>query len=313
MENQTPKPAPETKVETPVDQVNANDVDLTAMLKFKTEEAPVEKKDEPKKDEPKKEEEKPKSKEWAALTKKEKEIREEKTKLKQEKEEIEKKEKIINDFNTKLELAKKDVSAGIQLFEELTGTPWETYVDWLAQGPEGENPLATYSKKKKEQEEENKKNEEIQALTTKQKGEAKSALLKYVEAQGEKFELIQSVGAENGVEAVMAKIEEDYNKTGKVPSDETIEKWFAEVEENCATYLKEVATKSKKARSLFTPTGDEVKKTVEIQPQSEKVKTDKITLSNEDISEVPRKEIDINELPWDKQIEHLSSMLKFKN
>lgn len=68
-----------------------------------------------------------------------------------------------------------------------------------------------------------------------------------------------------------------------------------------------------KKQDPFTPNGDEVKPTVVNQPQSEKPKTDKITLSNDDISEVPRKEVDINSLPWDKQIEHLSSMLKFKN
>lgn len=49
----------------------------------------------------------------------------------------------------------------------------------------------------------------------------------------------------------MEKIEEEYNRTGKVPSDETIEKWFAEVEENCGEYLKQVG-KSKKARSLYS-------------------------------------------------------------
>lgn len=307
MENENGTPAVEAEA------VESQEVDLTSMLKFK-EEAPAEVEDKPApKVEPKKEDEKnPSSKEWAAFTKKDKEIREEKQALKKEKEEIEATKKTISDFNTKLELAKKDVSAGIKLFEELTGTDWETYVDWLAQGPDGENPIATHSKKKKEEAEKKAKDEEFQALTTKQRASAKEGLLEHIKAAGEKYELIQSVGAENGVEAVMIKIEEEFNKSGKVPSDETIEKWFAEVEENCGEYLKQVG-KSKKARSLFTPSGDEVKlKIVENQPPSNKPKTDKMTLSNDDVSEIPRTDVDINSLPWDKQIEHLSSMLKFK-
>lgn len=302
---------------------NVNEVSsdqFAGMLKFKdtpTDEAQPEAKatEEVKKVEEAKETPKPGSKEWAVFAKKEKEIRLEKETIKTEKEQIEKDKKFINDFKTKVDLAQKDLSAGISLFEELTGGNWDEYIDWMAAGAEGENPLATHNKKKLEKEKTDKENQEHQELTAQKRLQVKEVLINNIKAQGEKYELIQSVGAENGVEAVMLRIEDEMAKSGQLPSKETIEKWFEEVEENTANYLKQVG-KSKKAMSLFSPQGEAEAKKVNVEetPQSDSKKSSGITLSQEysSVQAPVVKEIDLNE-PWDKQMEKLTSMLKFKD
>lgn len=328
MSDQSPVATPQTTTtepSTPAAEPKVEKVDLTQFLpkeeqpEVKAE--PAKEKQEDKKDEKVENPEKPQSKEWAAFNKRDKELRAEKENLKKEKAELEaeresikKKSERLNDLETKIEMAKKDPIQGIKLLEELTNVEWDTYVTWLAEGATGDNPFSAAAKKKQEEEAKNKEAQEYQELTTKQRNQVKQGLINLITDRKAEFELIglKPKKIQEVAEDVLSKIEEYGDKNEEVPNDETILKWIQEAELEAEKELELIKSTSKAKKYFTTPNGDEVKKVNQPPAESEQ-KREKVVLSQEDSLEVPKgQEVDINNLPWEEQIKHLTSMLKRK-